>query len=92
MFGYKVVASAVALATVIGSSAFAADGALTAGKPAGVAQAQVESGVVVAGAIGALVLTGIAIAVSQSGDHNDPANGTFDGAVNKISQGTTGNK
>lgn len=82
MFGYKVVVSAVALATLISSSAFAADGALTAGKPAGVKQAQVESSVLVLGAVGAAVVLGVALAVSNSGDHdNNGATGPFSTAA-----------
>lgn len=78
MFGSKVVVGAFALATVINSSAFAADGALTAGKPAGVKQAQVETGVLVLGAVGAAVVLGVALAVSNSGDHDKKgADGPF---------------
>ena len=40
MFGFKSVVAAVTVATMVGSTAFAADGAFTSGKPAGVKPAQ----------------------------------------------------
>lgn len=76
MFGYKNVVAAIAAAAMISSSALAADGALAPGKPAGVQQAQIGSGTLLLGLVGAAVLVGIAIVVSnQSG--NNPGQQTF---------------
>ena len=70
MFGFKTVVAAVTVATLIGSSAFAADGALAPGKPAGVKPAlEIGTGTLLIGIGAAAVVTGIAIVVSnQSGD------------------------
>jgi hypothetical protein len=74
MFGFKTVVAAVSVATIIGSSAFAADGALAPGKPAGVKPAlEVGTGTLLIGIGAAAVVTGIAIVVSnQSGDRAGP--------------------
>ena len=44
MFGFKGVVAAVTVATMIGTSAFAADMSLAPGKPAGVNKAQLNIG------------------------------------------------
>ena len=78
MFGIKSVVAAVTVATMIGSSAFAADGAFAPGKPAGVNQAQeIGTGTLILAGAAAAVITGVAIAVgNQSGDRA-PATSTF---------------
>ena len=78
MFGIKSVVAAVAVATMIGSSAFAADGAFAPGKPAGVNQAQeIGTGTLILAGAGAAVITAVAITVgNQSGDRA-PATSTF---------------
>jgi hypothetical protein len=66
MFGFKSVVAAITVATLVGSSAFAADGALAPGKPAGVKPALDISD-------GTLIITAVAIVVSnQSGDRSAP--------------------
>ena len=74
MFGFKSVVAAVTVATMVASSAFAADGALTTGKPAGVKSAQgIGTGTLLIGIGAAAVITGVAIVVSnQSGDRSAP--------------------
>jgi hypothetical protein len=74
MFGFKSVVAAVTVVTMIGSSAFAADGALVPGKPAGVSHAQqIGTGSLLLLGAGAAILGGIAIAVTnQSGDRANP--------------------
>ena len=75
MFGFKSVVAAIAVAAMVGSSAFAADHALTAGKPAGVKPAQeIGKGTLIIGAGAAAVITAVAIVVSnQSGDRSAPS-------------------
>ena len=70
MFGIKSVVAAATVVTMIGSSAFAADGALVPGKPAGVSHAQqIGTGSLLLLGAGAAVLGAIAITVTnQSGD------------------------
>ena len=70
MFGIKSVVAAVTVVTMIGSSAFAADGALVPGKPAGVSHAQqIGTGSLLLLGAGAAVLAAVAITVTnQSGD------------------------
>jgi hypothetical protein len=70
MFGFKSVVAAVTVATMIGSSAFAADGALAPGKPAGVKQAlDIGNGTLFIGLGAAAILATVAIVVTnQSGD------------------------
>jgi hypothetical protein len=69
MFGFKNVVAAVTVATMIGSSAFAADGALTPGKPAGVKTAQIGTGTLLVAGAAVAVIAAVAIVVSsQSGD------------------------
>jgi hypothetical protein len=70
MFGFKSVVAAVTVATMVGSAAFAADGALAPGKPAGVKPAlEVGTGTLLIGIGAAAVIAGVAITVAdQSGD------------------------
>ena len=70
MFGMRTVVGAVTLATMIASSAFAADtGVLAPGKPAGVKNAQISDGTLIIGAGVVAVVAAVAIVVSnQSGD------------------------
>jgi len=70
MQSFKIVVAAIAVATMIGSSAFAADGALAPGKPAGVKPAlEVGTGTLLIGAGIVAVVAAVAIVVSdQSGD------------------------
>jgi hypothetical protein len=72
MFRMKNVAGAVTLATMVATSAFAADaGALAPGKPAGVKKAQLSDGTLIIGAGAVAVFAAVAIVVSnQSGDRN----------------------
>ena len=74
MFGYKSVVTAVTVATMVATSAFAADGALAPGKPAGVKPAaEIGTGTLLIAGGTAAVLAGIAIVVSnQSGDRSAP--------------------
>jgi hypothetical protein len=76
MFGFKTVVAAVTVATMIGSSAFAADGALAPGKPAGAKPAQeIGTGTLLIAGGAAAVITAVAIVVSnQSGDRAAPTN------------------
>ena len=60
----------VVLATLLTSSALAADGALAPGKPAGVKQAQDQDNTLLYVAGLGLVAAGIAIAASSGNDHN----------------------
>jgi hypothetical protein len=78
MFGFKTVVAAVTVATMIGSSAFAADSVLASGKPAGVHQAQeIGKGTLILAGAAAVVIAAIAITVgNQSGDRNN-GNQTF---------------
>ena len=70
MHGFKSVVAAVSVAAMIGTSAFAADNALVAGKPAGVKSAQqIGTGTLLIAGGAAAVVTAVAIVVSnQSGD------------------------
>ena len=72
MLRFKTVVAAIAVATMIGSSAFAADGALAPGKPAGVKPAlEVGTGTLLIGAGIVAVVAAVAIVVSdQSGDRS----------------------
>jgi hypothetical protein len=75
MFGFKGVVAAVTVATMIGTSAFAADMSLAPGKPAGVdkAQIQIGTGTLLVGITAALVVTAVAITVSdQSSAQSGP--------------------
>jgi hypothetical protein len=71
MFRMKSVVGAIAVAAMVSTSAFAAanDGALAPGKPAGVQKAQIGTGLLIMGLVGAGILTAVAITVSnQSGN------------------------
>ena len=74
MHGFKSVVAAVTVAAMVGSSAFAADRTLAAGKPAGVKSAQeIGTGTLLIAGATAAVLTAVAIVVSnQSGDRSAP--------------------
>jgi hypothetical protein len=80
MFGLKSVVAAVTVATMIGTSAFAADMSLAPGKPAGVDKAQLNIGtgtLIIAGA-SAAIIAAVAITVSnQSTNNNSGAANTF---------------
>jgi len=67
----KSVVGAIAVAAMVSTSAFAAatDGALAPGKPAGVQKANIGTGTLLLGLVGAGILAAVAITVSnQSGD------------------------
>ncbi len=71
MFRMKSVVGAIAVAAMISTSAFAAatDGALAPGKPAGVQKANIGTGTLLLGLVGAGILAAVAITVSnQSGN------------------------
>jgi hypothetical protein len=75
MFGFKSIVAAVTVATMVGSSAFAADGALAPGKPAGVKPAQeIGTGTLLIGAAAVGIIAAVAIVVTNnSGDRaNNP--------------------
>lgn len=75
MFGFKSVVAAVTVATMIGTSAFAADISLAPGKPAGVDKAQLNigTGTLLVGLGAAGILTAVAIVVSnQNGTQSGP--------------------
>ena len=84
MFGLKGVVAAVTVATMIGSSAFAADMSLAPGKPAGVDKAQIGTGTLLIGGGIVAVLTGIVIVTSDQ-------SGTYSGAANTFAAGITSN-
>ena len=80
MFGFKGVVAAVMVATMIGTSAFAADMSLAPGKPAGVDKAQLNigTGTLIIGLGAAAIITAIAITVSdESNNNNSGAANTF---------------
>ncbi|MFO1249181.1 MAG: hypothetical protein U1E93_13415 [Alphaproteobacteria bacterium] len=78
MFGIKSVVAAVTVATMIGSSAFAADGAFAPGKPAGVNHAQeIGTGTLILAGAGAAIIAGVAITVSNQSGDRAPATSTF---------------
>jgi hypothetical protein len=73
MYGFKSVVATVTVATMIGSSAFAADGTLKSGKPAGVRPAQamdIGNGTLFIGLAAAAVIAGVAITVSNQSGNN----------------------
>jgi hypothetical protein len=78
MFGFKSVVAVAAVATMIGSSAFAANISLVPGKPAGVQKAQnISNGTLILGLGAAAVITAVAIVVSQDNNNNGGAASTF---------------
>lgn len=79
MFGYKSVVAAVTVATMVASSAFAAD-TLAPGKPAGVSKAQLQigTGALIIGVGAAAVIAAVAITVSNNDQNNNSgASSTF---------------
>ena len=78
MFGFKSVVAAVTVATMIGSSAFAADVSLAPGKPAGVNKAQLEigTGTLVIGLGAAAIIAAVAITVSNQNNNNNSGAGS----------------
>jgi hypothetical protein len=72
MSGNKAVVAALAAAAMISSSAFAADGALAPGKPAGVHQAAIGTGALIITAFAAAVIAGVAITVSNQSGNTAP--------------------
>ena len=77
MFGFKTVVAAVTVATIIGSSAFAADGALAPGKPAGVKTAQIGTGTLLIAGGAVAVVAAVAIVVTQQSGDRANATTTF---------------
>ena len=76
MFSLKNVVAAVTVAAMVGSSAFAAD--LAPGRPAGVKPAQdIGRGTIIIGVGAAAIITGVAIAVSNSNGPGTNAANTF---------------
>ena len=86
MFGFKGVVAAVTVATLVASSAFAADTSLAPGKPAGVGKAQLNIGtgtmIIAAGAAG--IITAVAIVVSNSENNSNTS-----GAANTFATPST---
>lgn len=87
MFGFKGVVAAVTVATMIGTSAFAADMTLAPGKPAGVSKAQIGTGTLVIGAAAAGIITAIAIVVSNS-ENNSNTSGAANTFATPATSGT----
>lgn len=80
MFGYKSVVAAATVATMIASSAFAADMTLAPGKPAGVSKAQLEigTGTLLLGLGAVAIITTVAIVASNNDQNNNSgASSTF---------------
>ncbi len=78
MFGFKTAVAAVSVVTLIGTSAFAADGAFAPGKPAGVNKAQeIGTGTIIIGTVAAAVITGVAVIVGNESGDRVPATQTF---------------
>ena len=80
MFGFKSVVAAVTVATMIGSSAFAADGAFASGKPAGVRPAQamnIGDGTLLIGLGVAAIIAAVDITVSNQSGDRDSTTGTL---------------
>ena len=91
MFGFKSVVAAVTVATMIGSSAFAADGAFAPGKPAGVKSAQeISQGTLLIGLGTMAIIAAVAITVSnQSGDRAGTTGALGTGNANATVSTTT---
>jgi hypothetical protein len=91
MFGFKSVVAAIVVTTMVGSSAFAADGALAPGKPAGVKQAlDIGNGTLFIGLGAAAAITAVAIIVSnQSGERASTAGALGAGNTNSVGNNTT---
>jgi hypothetical protein len=89
MFRVKSVVAAMTVATMIGSSAFAAE-SLAPGKPAGVEKAQImglSTGTVIIGAAVIGVIAAIAITVNNQSSNN-PATGALGQAGGNVTPGT----
>ena len=84
MFGIKGVVAAVTVATLVASSAFAADLSLAPGKPAGVNKAQIGTGTMIIAAGAAGILTAVAIVVSNSENNSNTS-----GAANTFATPST---
>jgi hypothetical protein len=90
MFGFKSVVAAVAVVTMIGSSAFAADGAFAPGKPAGVKAAQeIGNGTLIIAAGAVAIIAAVAITVSNQSGDRAVATSTFGVGNNQSSITTT---
>jgi hypothetical protein len=90
MYGIKSVVAAVTVATMIGSSAFAADSAIAPGKPAGVKSAQeFNNGTLIIGLAAAAVVAGIAITVSDQSGNNGTAGALGTGNTNGVTPATS---
>jgi hypothetical protein len=92
MYGIKSVVAAVTVATMVGSSAFAADGAFTSGKPAGVRPAQamnIGNGTLYIGLAAAAVITAVAITVSNQNGNNSPAGALGTGNTQGVTPATS---
>ena len=93
MFGFKSVVAAATVAAMVGSSAFAADGALAPGKPAGVKPAQdmnIGNGTLIIGAVAVGIIAAVAIVVTnQSGDRANNPGSLGAGNNNGISTATS---
>ena len=87
MFGFKGVVAAVTVATMVGTSAFAADMTLAPGKPAGVSKAQIGNGTLIIGAAAAGIITAIAIVVSNS-ENNSNTSGAANTFATPATSGT----
>jgi hypothetical protein len=86
MFRFKGVVAAVTVATMIGTSAFAADMSLAPGKPAGVEKAQfagIGTGTLIIAGASAAIITAVAIVVSQQNNNNNS------GAANTFAPAST---
>jgi len=91
MYGIKSIVAAFTVATMVGSSAFAADSAFAPGKPAGVKPAQeFNHGTLIIGLAAAAVVTAVAITVSnQSGDRAGTAGSLGTGNTNGVTPATS---
>ncbi len=79
MFSCKNIVAAVTVATLVASSAFAADNTLAPGKPAGVQKAQlgIGTGTLILGIGAVAVIAGVAITVSDQSGNNQTTGQTF---------------
>ena len=76
----RAIAAALVATTMTLSGAFAADGALTAGKPAGTRQAQIETGgvLLVAGIVAVAAVIAV-VASTTNGNSSNPVTPTTTG-------------
>jgi hypothetical protein len=92
MYGFRGVVAAVTVATMVASSAFAADGAFKSGKPAGIRPAQamnIGNGTLYIGLATAAVIAAVAITVSNQNGNNGTAGGLGTGNTLGVTPGTT---